>query len=103
MKSNTNKLYTIIWFKLTFSIKSYFYIFTHGSRPLKFVDLFAYLGSNISSIERDVNILLAKALNAIDYLSITWNSALSDQIEWDFFQAVIVLILLFGCTTNKMH
>ena len=28
-----------------------------------------------------------------------WKSDLSDKIKWDFFQAVAVSILLYGCTT----
>ena len=48
-------------------------------KPLKLVDKFPYLGSNISSIESDVHIRLAKAWNAIERLSITWKSDLSDK------------------------
>ena len=36
---------------------------------------------------------------AIDRLSIRWKNDLSDKIKWDFFQALIVSILLYGCTT----
>ena len=39
-------------------------------KPLKFVDQFTYLDSNISSTEIDVRIHLAKAWNAINWLSI---------------------------------
>ena len=41
-----------------------------SSKPLKLVNQFTYLDCNISSTESDVSICLAKALNAIDRLSI---------------------------------
>ena len=66
---------------------------------LKLGDQFIYLGSNSSSTKSDVNIHLAKTLNAIDKLSIKWKSDLSDKMKWDFFQDVAVFILLYGCTT----
>ena len=36
---------------------------------------------------------------AIDKLSITWKSDLTDKMKRSFFQAAVVLILLYGCTT----
>ena len=45
---------------------------------------------------------LAKAWGAINRLSTIWKSDLSDKIRWDFFQVVAVLILLNGCTTEKL-
>ena len=39
------------------------------------------------------------AWTAIDKLSIIWKSDLTDKMKRSFFQAVIVLILLYGCTT----
>ena len=45
-------------------------ISTLSGKPLKFVDQFTYLRSNISSTESDVNIHLVKAWNAIDRLLI---------------------------------
>ena len=45
-------------------------IFILKGKALKLVDLFTYLSSNISSTEKDVNICLTKAWNAIDRLSI---------------------------------
>ena len=42
---------------------------------------------------------LAKAWTAIDRLSNIWKSDLSDKIKRNFFQAVVVLVLLYGCTT----
>ena len=59
---------------------------------LKLVDKFTYLGSSISSTESDVSIHIAKVW--IDRLSILWKFDLSDKIKRDFFQAVVVSILL---------
>ena len=73
-------------------------IFTLNDRPLKLVDKFTYLISNVSSTESDDNICLAKAWTAVNRLSIIWKSDLSNQIKRDFFKAVAVSILLCGCT-----
>ena len=64
-------------------------------KPLKSVDQFTHLGSNISSTKSDVNTLQVKAWAAIDRLSIMWKSNHSDVY---FFQNVSVSILLHGCT-----
>ena len=74
-------------------------ISTLDGKPLKLVDQFTYLGSNISSTESDVNIRIGKAWTAIDRLSIIWKSDLSDKIKRELFQAVAVSLLLYGCTT----
>ena len=42
---------------------------------------------------------LAKALKAIDSLSVIWKSDLTDKIIHSFSQAAVVLILLYRCTT----
>ena len=42
---------------------------------------------------------LAKALSTIDWLSIIWKSDLTNKIKRSFFQAAVVSILLYGCTT----
>ena len=74
-------------------------ISTLSGMPLKLVDKFTYLGSNISSTESDVSICIGKAWTAINRLSIIWKSDLTDKIKLDFFQVVAMLILLNGCTT----
>ena len=43
-----------------------FYTVSSVRQPLKLVDQFAYLGSNISSTENDVNMQLAKVWAVID-------------------------------------
>ena len=40
-----------------------------------------------------------KAWTAIDRLSIIWKSDLTDKMKRGFFQAAVVSILLYGCTT----
>ena len=54
---------------------------------------------SISSTTHDINKQLTKAWTAIDRLSVIWKSELSDKIKFSFFQAVVVSILLYGCTT----
>ena len=53
-------------------------ISTLNDKPLKSVDHFTYLGSNVSSTESDVNKCIGKAWTAIDRLLIIWKSNLSD-------------------------
>ena len=74
-------------------------ISTLEGTSLKLVDKFTYLGSNVSSTEKDIDMQLTKAWAAIDKLSIIWKSNLTDKMKRSFFQAAVVLILLYGCTT----
>ena len=74
-------------------------ISTLNSSPLKLVDKFTYLGSRVSSTEKDFNTRLAKAWIAIDRQSVIWKSDLTDKMKRSFFQAAVVTILLHGCTT----
>ena len=63
------------------------------------VDKFTYQGSSVSSTEKDMDTRLTKAWTAIDRLSVIWKSDLTDKIKCNFFQAAVVSILLYGCTT----
>ena len=74
-------------------------ISTLDGTSLKLVDKFTYLGSNVSSTEKDIDTRLMKAWTAIDRLSIIWKSDLTDKMKRSFFQTVVVSILLYGCTT----
>ena len=74
-------------------------IFTLNGSSLKLVDEFTYLGSSVSSTETDINTRLAKAWTAIDRISVIWMSGLTDKMKRNFFQATLVSILLYGCTT----
>ena len=74
-------------------------ISTQSGTSLKLVDKFAYLGSSVSSTEKDIDTRLTKAWTAINRLSIIWRSDLTDKMKRSFFQAAVVSILLYGCTT----
>ena len=74
-------------------------ITTQDGTSLKLVDKFTYLGSSVSSTEKDIDKQLKKAWTAIDKLSIIWKSDLNDKMKRSFFQAAVVSILLYGCTT----
>ena len=75
-------------------------ISTLNGKPLKLVDQFTYLCSNISLTESDVDIRIGKAGAAIDRLLVKWKSDLSDKIKLEFFQAVTMTVLLYGCNTR---
>ena len=49
-------------------------IFTLNSGPLKLVDKFTYLGSNVTFTENYINTRRVKAWNAIERLSVIWKS-----------------------------
>ena len=53
--------------------------------PLKLVDKFTYLGSSVSSTEKDINTWLAKAWAAFDWLLVIWKSDLTNKIKRSFF------------------
>ena len=74
-------------------------ISTLNGTYLKLVDKFNYLGINVSSTNRDIDTQLTKAWTAINRLSGIWKSDLTDKFIHSFFQAAIVSILLYGCTT----
>ena len=74
-------------------------ISTLEGTSLKLVDKFTYLGSSVSSTEKDIDTRLTKAWTAIDKLSIIWKSDLTDKMKRSFFQAAVISILLYGCTT----
>ena len=69
---------------------------------LKLVDKFTYLGSSVSSTEKDIDARLTKSWTAINRLSIIWKSDLTDKMKRSFFQAAVVSILLYGCTTWRL-
>ena len=74
-------------------------ITTLDRTPLKLVDKFTYLGSSVLSTKKDIDTRLTKAWAAIDRLSIILKSDLTDKMKRSFFQAAVVSILLYGCTT----
>ena len=74
-------------------------ISTLNGSSLKRVDKFTYLRSSVSSTKADINGWLAKIWTALNRLTVTWKSDLTDKIKRNFFQAAVVLILQYGCTT----
>ena len=77
-------------------------ISTLDGSSLKLIDKFTYLGSSVSSTEKDIDTRLMKTWSAIDKLSIIWKSDLTDKMKRNFFQAAVVSILLYGCTTGTL-
>ena len=61
--------------------------------------VFTYLGSRVSSTEKDIDTRLTKAWTAIDRLLSIWKSDLTNKMKRTFFQAAVILILLYWCTT----
>ena len=74
-------------------------ISTLEGSSLKLLDKFTYLGSSVWSTEKDIDTWLTKAWTAIDKLSIIWKSDLTDKMKRSFFQAAVMSILLYRCTT----
>ena len=74
-------------------------ISTRDGTSLKLVDKFTYLGSSVSSTEKEIDTWLTKARTVIDRLSIIWKSDLTDKMKRSFFQTAVVSVLLYGYTT----
>ena len=74
-------------------------ITTLDGASLRQVDKLTDLGSSVSSTENDIDTRQTKAWTIIDRLPITWKSDLTDKMKHSFFQAAVVSILLYGCTT----
>ena len=74
-------------------------ISTLNGSSLKLVNKFTYRGNNISLTENDINTRLEKAWTALDRLSVMWKSDPTDKIKRNLFQAAVISILLYGCTT----
>ena len=72
---------------------------TGNITTLKLVDKFTYLGSSVTSTKKDIDTRLTKAWAAIDRHSIIWKWDLTNKMKRSFFQAAVVSILLYGCTT----
>ena len=74
-------------------------ISTLDGTSLKLVNKFTYQGSSVSSTEKDIDTRLKYARTAIERLSIIWKLDLTDKMKRSFFQAPVVSIQLYGCTT----
>ena len=71
---------------------------TLNGSSLRLVDKFIYLCNSASSTEFDINMHLTKVWTAINGLLIIWKSDLIDKRKQDFFQVVVVSILLYERT-----
>ena len=74
-------------------------ISTQNGSSLKLVNKFTSQGSSVSSTETDINMRLAKAWTTINRLSVIWKSDLTNKMKCSFFQAAVMSILLYQCTT----
>ena len=74
-------------------------ITTLNGSSQKLVDKFTYIGSSVSSTEKDINTRLEKAWTSINMISVIWKSDQTDKTKRSFFQAAVMSILLYGCTT----
>ena len=74
-------------------------ISTLNGSSLKLIDKFTYLGSSVSSTKTDIDMQLTRTWTAINRLLVVCKSDLTDKMKRSFFQAAIMSILLYGCTT----
>ena len=74
-------------------------ISTLDRTSLKLVEKFTYQGRSVSLTEKDIDTRLTKAWTAINKLLIIWKSDLTNKMKCSFFQAAVVLIVVYGCTT----
>ena len=95
--------YTKVGFTINFkyiTIINHFRVFKYGAifslndKPLKLVEQFTYLGSNISATESDANIYIGKAWTVIYRLTAIRQSDHFDKIKWIFFQAIAMSVLI---------
>ena len=68
-------------------------------KNIKSVNEFVYLGSNIQSTERDIQIRKGKAWGALNSLNEIWKSNLSANLKRNFFKAAVESVLIYGATT----
>ena len=69
------------------------------NQDIKTVQEFTYLGSNIASTKRDIEIRFAKAWSALNKLYKIWKSNLSPKLKRNFFRATVESVLLYGATS----
>ena len=70
-----------------------------NNTSIKAVDDFVYLGSNIKSTEKDIEVKKGKAWSALNKLNCIWKSNLSDNLKRQFFRSTVETVLLYGSTT----
>ena len=75
------------------------YIRTLNGSELKKVDDFQYLGSWISSCEKDINVRIGKAWAALSKMSTIWKSNLKRKLKISLFRTTVETVLLYGSST----
>ena len=80
------------------SLKWLYFSIIVDEKIISFISICLYLSSFVK-LYYDISTWLVKAWSAIDRLLVIWKSDLSDKIKCNFFQAAVVSILLYGCTT----
>ena len=70
-----------------------------GGHPIKRVTEFSYLGSNIHSTGKDIEIQKVKAWKALDGLTVIWKSSLPDHLKKGIFWTVVKTVLTYGSST----
>ena len=88
---------------ITLSERVYTSLIHYGKNQFTYfqpqVDRFTYPRSSVSLTGNDMNTRLAKPWTANDSLSVIRKSNPTDKIKRSFFQAAVVSVLLYGCTT----
>ena len=69
-----------------------------GSK-IKHVSSFVYLGSNIHSTNKDIEVRKAKAWSALSGLNKIWKSNLPPHLKREFFCVTVESVLLYGSST----
>ena len=69
---------------------------------VKIVDKFTYLGNSVSSTDTDINTPIGKAWTVIDSILVIVKSDLTDEIKRSDFQAAVLSMLLYVCTTRTL-
>ena len=70
-----------------------------AGKEIKYVEEFTYLGSNIASSQKDIDIRIGKAWGAIEGLRTVWKSTLPTNLKRYFFRAAVETVLIYGSTT----
>ena len=78
-------------------------IYILDGSSLKLVDKYTYLGSSVSSTEKDIDTCLTKAWTAINKLSVIWKSDLTDKMKHNFFQVAVVSMLTKRLEKKQLH
>ena len=63
------------------------------------VNYFKYMGSYVSSTEKDVNLRLMKICVALNAIHKIWLSNLTDKLKYNLFRAKVESVLIYGSIT----